>query len=278
MFYQHSANKRIYIFWRCPLNLTRHGQQQISGSTLSHNEDGVGVEVYTGSQRLIKTGIYHQCAITEDRAWGSSGPASVLTCVGFHSVWLKLTRCRWCESERRGWEVNKGERKERANMGGCCFHWALPCAQATVWSCRWWISLCWLADEPWPRVIGLPFVCPLPLQLAPALALYPPLSSARPSPSELLHCEDFLDGERGTPVSLWCSRAQRRGMMLMKLHSLMKSSCGMFWKTKAPAVRRLFSRFSTFPHHAVLEYCFFTKGWGFPFCFIANWCFFTSMA
>lgn len=57
---------------------------------------------YTGLQTLIKSGIYHQCAITEDGALRSFGPASVLTCVGFHSVCLKLTHRRWCESERGG--------------------------------------------------------------------------------------------------------------------------------------------------------------------------------
>lgn len=176
------------------------------------------------------------------------------------------------------WRGNKGERKESANMGGCRFHWALPCAQATVWSCRWWISLCWLADEPWPRVIGLPFVCPLPSALAPTPLHYTHLFLP-PAPPPASCCTVKISlTERGTPVSLWCSRAQRRGMMLMKLHSLMKSSCGMFWKTKAPTVRRLFSRFSTFPRHAGLEYCFSLEAECFFFCFFANGCFFTSMA
>lgn len=58
---------------------------------------------YTGLQMVIKTGIYHQCAIREDRASRSFGPESILTYVGFHSVCLKLTHCCWCESERWGW-------------------------------------------------------------------------------------------------------------------------------------------------------------------------------
>ena len=55
---------------------------------------------YTGIQTVIKTGIYHQCAIREVRALRSFGPKNILTCVGFHSVCLKLARCCWCESEK----------------------------------------------------------------------------------------------------------------------------------------------------------------------------------
>lgn len=64
---------------------------------------------YTGLQTVIKTGIYHQCAIREDRALRSFGPESILTCVGFHSVCLKLTRCRLCESDWWGWELSNDE-------------------------------------------------------------------------------------------------------------------------------------------------------------------------
>lgn len=115
----------------------------------------------------------------------------------------------------------QGREEGESCMGGCSFHWAAPCAQVSVWSHRWWISLFWLVDEPWPGVIRFPFVYP------------PPILSAVPSPSELLLCEDFLDGG-GIPMSLWCSGARQRGMMLMELHSLKKSSPGMFWKTKPP--------------------------------------------
>lgn len=72
---------------------------------------------YAGLQTVIKTGIYHQCAIREVRALRSFGPENILTCVGFHSVCLKLACCRWCESERwrerGGGGSNDREEKDR---------------------------------------------------------------------------------------------------------------------------------------------------------------------
>lgn len=77
-----------------------------------------------GVQMVIKTGLYHQCAIREVRALRSFGPENILTCVGFHSVCLKLAQCRWCESERGsggggGVAMTREERKEgRECLGG----------------------------------------------------------------------------------------------------------------------------------------------------------------
>ena len=159
---------------------------------------------YTGLQTVIKTGIYHQCAIREDRALRSFGPESILTCVGFHSVCLKLARCRLFESDWWGWELSNDEwirkRGMSAYMGGYSFHWALPWPQVSFWSCRWWISLCWLVDEPWPGVMGFPFVCPPPhpcplLHCTTPHYTPPPLPFTFPSPSELLLGEDFLNRE-----------------------------------------------------------------------------------
>lgn len=37
----------------------------------------------------------------------------ILTCVGFHTVCLKLAHRRWCDSERWRRRSNEGRRKER---------------------------------------------------------------------------------------------------------------------------------------------------------------------
>lgn len=77
---------------------------------------------YAGLQTVIKTGIYHQCAIREVRALRSFGPENILTYVGFHSVCLKLACCRWCESER-GVVVVAMTREERIEGRECLDGW-----------------------------------------------------------------------------------------------------------------------------------------------------------
>lgn len=94
------------------------------------NEEAPTVEHLAVLQMVIKAGIYHQCAIRRDRALRSFGPENILAWAGFHSVCLKLTHCRWCESEQLEWGVvamtGTRERGKGAWMGGCRFHSTLP--------------------------------------------------------------------------------------------------------------------------------------------------------
>lgn len=68
---------------------------------------------YAGLQTVIEIVIYQQCTIREVGAWRSFGPRRILTCVGFHTVRLKLAHCRWCDSERWRGGGNEGRRKEK---------------------------------------------------------------------------------------------------------------------------------------------------------------------
>lgn len=93
---------------------------------------------YAGLETVIKVEYITGVPSEGFRALRSFGLGNIFACVGFHSACLKLARCRWCESEGWRWRGSsaegrkKGAREESASMGGCSFHWALPCAQVPV--------------------------------------------------------------------------------------------------------------------------------------------------
>lgn len=156
-------------------------------------------------------------------------------------------------------------------MGGYSFHCALPCAQVSVWSCRWWISLCWLVDEPWPGVIRFPFVCPPP----PAPSALPPLLFSLPSPppSELLLCGDFLNREGHS-----CVIVMQQGWTAWDdVNETAFSNEKLLWhvlKDKAPTVWRVSPEFFNVAFTMLFRDIVFDQELLF---FPPNWCFYNRM-
>lgn len=105
-----------------------------------------------------------------------------------------------------------------------------------------------------------PFCLPPPLcTRTHSSALYPlpvsPLSSACPSPSELLHCEDFLDGEGHSRVIVM----QQGSAAWVDVNETTLSDEKLLWyvlKDKSPHSEKTILKVFNFFHHAVLEYCF----------------------
>lgn len=143
-------------------------------------------------------------------------------------------------------------------MGGYSFHWALPCAQVSVWSCRWWISLCWFVDEPWPGVIGFPFVSPP----SPPCTI-PPLLFPLPSPPPVSCCSVKISLTEGHS----CVIVMQQGSAAWDdVNETAFSNEKLLWhvlKDKAPTVWRVCLRFSTFLSPCCFGILFLTRSWFF---------------
>lgn len=105
--------------------------------------------------------------------WGRFGPESFLTCVGFHSVCLKLTLLLVWVRLVEQWGENKGERKERLHG------WVQLSLGFTL--CTSFFLILQVMDSPllacgWAMTRGnrVPFCLPLPSSSA--LSSPPPLS------------------------------------------------------------------------------------------------------